>query len=182
MTRLPAFDVAGASPEQRRIYERIAAAHGGNVRGPWLVALRVPEVAEQAHALYERLCRETKVGKRLFELMVIVVARRWTSQFEWFAHERQAREHGVAEDVIAAIRDGREPPLTRDDERLVYEVTTELSATTRLSDATYARAQAALGDELLVELIAGIGFYTMIAMLLNAFDVAVPGGAQPLSS
>ena len=165
--------------EQRHIYDGIAAAHGV-VRGPWAIELRVPEVAEHMHALYDRLCLNPSFGKRIFELMVIIVARHWTSQFEWWAHERLAREAGISEAVIDAIRERRTPQFERDDERTVYEVVTELNETHALSDATYGRGLSALGEKGLVELISGAGTYTSIAMQLNAFDVEIPEGARRL--
>jgi 4-carboxymuconolactone decarboxylase len=181
MSRLPNLEPAALSPEQRRIYDGIAAAHEGQVRGPWAIELRVPEVAEHMHALYDRLCRRPAIGKRLFELMVIVVARHWTSQFEWFAHERQARAAGIPDATIDAVREGRKPEFERDDERLVYDVVTEINQTHALGDATYARARDALGETGLVELIAGLGTYTSIAIQLNAFAVEPPQGTRLLT-
>lgn len=181
MSRLPPIDPAELSAEQRRLYDGIAAAHEGQVRGPWAIELRVPEVAEHMHALYDRLCVHPAIGKRLFELMVIIVARHWTSQFEWFAHERLARSNGISDDAIDAIRDRRPPSFERADERLVYDVVTELNETHALSAPTYARALEALGESGLVELIAGIGTYTSIAIQLNAFDVETPPDARRLS-
>ncbi|HXP92525.1 MAG TPA: carboxymuconolactone decarboxylase family protein [Candidatus Binatia bacterium] len=179
-SRLPKIDPATLSAEQRRIYDAIAAAHGGEVRGPWAIELRVPEVAEHMHALYDRLCVRPAIGKRLFELMVITVARHWTSQFEWFAHERQARAAGISDAVIDAIRERRTPAFERDDEQLVYDVVSELNRTQVLSDATYARARETLGEAHLVELIAGMGTYTSIAIQLNAFAVEPPPDARRL--
>ena len=72
MPRLDELDPTRLTPDQKRVYDHIAGQHTGHVRGPWAVALRVPEVAETSHAMYERLCRDTKLGKRLFELMVLV--------------------------------------------------------------------------------------------------------------
>jgi 4-carboxymuconolactone decarboxylase len=181
MSRLPVIDPAALSPEQRRIYDHIAAAHGGEVRGPWAIELRVPEVAEHMHALYERLCVRPAIGKRLFELMVIVVARHWTSQFEWYAHERLARANGISGEAIDAIRERRPPSFERADERLVYDVVSELNETHALSRPTYDRAREALGEEGLVELVAGVGTYTSIAIQLNAFDVETPPDARPLT-
>jgi 4-carboxymuconolactone decarboxylase len=181
MSRLPPLDPAALTSEQKRVYDHIAAGHShGQVRGPWPIELRIPEVAQAYHALYERLCCKPKVGKRLFELMVIVVARHMDAQFEWFAHERQALEHGVPPAAVDAIRERRPPVFERDDERLVYELITELNQTHRLAQATYDRALAAFGEENLVELVTGAGTYTSIAMQLNAFEIAVPADARPL--
>jgi 4-carboxymuconolactone decarboxylase len=181
MPRLEELDPQALTPDQQRVYEHIAAQHTGHVRGPWAVALRIPEVAASSHAMYERLCRDTNLGKRLFELMVLVVARQWTSQFEWHTHEKYAREFGISDEAIEAIFNRRRPHFEREDEQLVYDVVTELSETKALSDATYARAQTFFGDELLVELVSAAGLYTMVAMMLNAFDVPVPATARKLA-
>ena len=180
MPRLDELDPARLTPEQKAVYDTIAPQHTGHVRGPWAVALRVPEVAAHAHALYERLCVDTKLGKRLFELMVLTVARQWTSQFEWHTHEKYAREFGISDAAIEAIRTGAVPHFERADEQIVYDVVTELSATKALGADTYARALAAFGEELLVELISAAGLYTMVAMMLNAFDVPVPATSKRL--
>ncbi len=180
MSRLPPLNVAALTPEQTTVYNEIAAAHTGHVRGPWAVALVIPEVAHHTHELYERLARRTQLGQRLFELMVLVVARHWTSQYEWHVHEKYAREGGVSAEVIEAIRNRTVPPFEKEDEQIVYDVVTELSQFKELRAATFERARAHFGDELLVELISGAGLYTMVAMVLNAFDVAVPDTARRL--
>jgi 4-carboxymuconolactone decarboxylase len=154
--------------------------HTGHVRGPWAIALRDPELLDHSHALYERLCVGTKLGKRLFELMVLIVARHWTSQFEWHTHEKYAREYGIPDAAIEAIRNRQTPHFERDDEQIVYDVVSELSETKALAPATYERAIAAFGEDLLVELIAAAGLYTMVAMMLNAFDAPVPATMRRL--
>ncbi len=179
MSRLPDLEPAALSPEARVVYDDIAQDHV-RVRGPWQIELRVPEVAHHYHGLYRALCVNPKVGKRLFELMVIVVARHFTAQFEWYAHERGALANGIAPAVVDAIRHRRIPIFEHADEQLVYELTRELLETHRLDTKTYERALAAFGEEHLVELITGAGTYASIAMQLNAFDVTPPADGQPL--
>lgn len=180
MPRLPALDPAALTPAQQRVYGDIAAAHGGNVRGPWAIALRVPEVADHSHQLYERLARDSKLGQRLYELIVLVVARDWNAQFAWHTHEKNALAAGLAPAVVDAIRERRTPQFDHEDERIVYDTVTELSASRALDEASYARARAFFGDDLLVEVISVAGLYTMIAMMLNAFDAPIPAGARRL--
>jgi 4-carboxymuconolactone decarboxylase len=180
MPRLPPLDPATLTPEQRHVYGDIAAAHTGNVRGPWAIALRVPEVADHMHQLYERLARDSKLGQRLYELVVIIVARHWTAQFAWQTHEKNAIAAGLDAATVEAIRERRRPDFEHEDERLVYDTVTELSTSHQLSDASYQRAQAFFGDDLLVELISVTGLYTMVAMMLNAFDAPIPAGARRL--
>ena len=166
--------------DQQRIAQEISATRN-RVGGPFGIWLRTPAIADVANRLGNTLRRDSNLDKRLFELMVLVIARHWGAQYEWFVHEGAARQAGVADTVIAALREGRRPTFGRPDEQLVYDVVTELQTSRTLSDETYARALAALGLELLIEFISAAGFYTMVAMMLNAFDVPTPDGARPLS-
>ena len=169
MSRLATLDPAALTPEQKKVYDHIAQQHA-QVRGPWQIELRIPEVAQAYHRLYERLCVHPKIGRRLFELMVIVVAQHWSAQFMWSAHERLALEYGIAREIVDAVRAGQPPAFREPDERLVYELTRELLVERRLGQATYDRALAAFGEEQLVELITGAGTYVSLALQLVAFD------------
>jgi len=168
------------SPDQLRLAQEIAATRH-RVGGPFGIWLRTPAIADAANRLGNTLRRDSNLDKRLFELMVLVIARHWGAQYEWFVHEGAARQAGLPDGVIAALREGRTPAFARPDEQLVYDVVRELQTTRTLSDGTYARALATFGLELLIEFISAAGFYTMVAMMLNAFDVATPDGARPLS-
>ena len=180
MSRVPNLPLEDLTAEQKRIYSEIAGTRGGVVRGPFAIWLRTPAVAERANQFGNALRLDGRLDRRLFELMVLIVARHWSAQYEWFAHEQAALQAGLSPEVVGAIRDRRLPGLLRDDERLVYEIITELTETRTLSQPSYDRAVALLGLDLLVELITAAGFYTMVAMTLNAFDAPVPGDARPL--
>ena len=112
-------------------------------------------------------------------MVVLMIGRHWSAQFEWYAHAPQAAKLGIAPDVIEAIRVGKPPSFTKDDERVVYDVVQELSGSRKLSQATYDKALAVLGEEQLVELVASAGFYTMVAMTVVAFDIAIPPPNPP---
>jgi 4-carboxymuconolactone decarboxylase len=178
--RLPPLDPARFSPEQKRLHDAIAGVRGGAVRGPFAVWLRTPAIAEAANRFGNAIRLDGKLDKALFELAILVVARHWGAQYEWYVHERHALDAGLARDIIEAIRDRRVPVFTDDKQKLIYDVVTELQQTRTLGDATYQSAVAALGEELLIELITAVGFYTVAAMMINAFAAPVPGGARPL--
>ena len=179
MARVEDLKPETLTPEQKAIHDRIAGSRGGTVRGPFAIWLRQPAIADAADRLGTTL-RNGDLDLRLFELMVLLVARHWSAQYEWFAHERHAREVGLPEPVIEAIRHRRKPELERDDERLLYELVTEMNETRTLSQPTYDRAVAMLGLDHVIELITSLGFYTMVAIMLNGFDAPVPGGERPL--
>ena len=179
MARVEDLKLENLTPEQKAIHDRIAGSRGGTVRGPFAIWLRNPKIADAADRLGTTL-RNGDLDLRLFEIMVLVVARHWSAQYEWFAHARHALEAGVSPDVVEAIRHRRKPAFDRDDERLVYELVTEMNETRTLSQPTYDRAVAALGLDHVIELITSLGFYTMVAIMLNGFDAPVPGGQRPL--
>jgi 4-carboxymuconolactone decarboxylase len=179
MPRVDDVKPEALTPEQRALHAAIAGTRGGVVRGPFAIWMRNPAIGAPADRLGTAL-RNGAFDRRLFELMVLVVAREWSAQYEWFAHARQARAAGLSDDVIEAIRQRREPGFVHEDERLVHALVTEINRTRRLSQATYDRALAAFGLDQVIELITAIGYYTMVAIVLNGFDAPVPGGERPL--
>lgn len=180
MGRLPEIDEAKLSTEQRRIYDGIMRARG-HVRGPFAIWLRNTELCESTLKLQEMFASRVTLERRLLELMILVSARSATAQYAWFIHEPHALKLGIAPDILEAIRERRAPAFARADERLVYDITMELNTTRSLSEANYQRGMAMLGEQAMVELVSAIGFYVMVAMTLNAFAVAVPGGKEPLA-
>jgi 4-carboxymuconolactone decarboxylase len=179
MTRLPEIDAGQLTVQQKKVYERIKSVRG-QVRGPFAVWLRNPELARYTLELQNLFASRVKLDRRLVQLMILISARHASAQFAWFVHEPHAREHGVSDEIITAIRERRTPVFTREDEQTVYDITTELGATMTLSEATFRRGLDLFGEQKLVELVGAIGFYAMVGMTLNAFDVQVSGGLKPL--
>lgn len=179
MSRLPPLDPATLSPEQQRVATDIAGARG-NVRGPFTIWLRNPKLAEHANRFGTAL-RDSKVlDRRLFELVVITVCRAWSVQYAWSSHAPAAEAAGVSPEIVAAIRDNRQPDFSRNDERVAYDAATEIMQTKELSRATYDRAIAQFGAEGTVDLISTVGYYAMVGIFLKSFDVPTPTGDKPL--
>lgn len=180
MSRLAELDEAKLTPEQKRTYDEIKRVRG-QVRGPFAVWLRNAELGECALKLQDMFASRVKLERRLVQLMILVAARMSNAQYAWFIHEPHALSHGISGNIVEAIRERRTPSFTRDDERLVYDITLELNTTHGLSEASFNRGMAMFGERQMVELVSGVGFYSMVAMTLNAFDVSVPGGGEPLA-
>ena len=174
--RIKELAVAAMSPEQRRIHDEIAAGPRGAVQGPLKVWLNSPALADRAQRL-GAFCRyETALPPHLSELAILVTGRFWRAEFEWYAHARLGLEAGLDPDVIAAIRQRRLPSFKTDDERIVYEFATQLHQDHRVGEATYAEAVKAFGTVAVVDLVGILGYYTLISMTLNAFEVPLPDG------
>ena len=174
MARVPEIEPDKLTPEQKRISEEIASVRRGAVRGPFAVWLRIPEIADTANHFGNALRLHGKLDRRLFELMIAVIARHWSAQFEWFAHMRSGLEAGLPPDLYESIRTRQVPKFENEQEKLVYELVNELIQTKTLSQESYDRGVQALGLNILIELITGVGFYTTVAMMLNVFDLPVP--------
>ncbi len=180
MSRIPDLAPEEMTERQKELAARIAATRNGVLRGPFAIWIRNPDLVERANAIGNFLREGTVVPRRLSELAILVTARHWTAQYEWFAHERQAVDAGVPNAVVEAIRHRRQPSFTEANDRIVYELCTELYENKRVSDATYDAAEAALGRETVIELVTIATFYAMIAMVLVTFEAPVPGGKLPL--
>jgi 4-carboxymuconolactone decarboxylase len=168
------------TPEQRSVYEKIIAGSREAFSGPLRAALHCPELADRWQNLGALLRYQTSLPTRLSELAILVTARRWNSQLEWFVHADAARKATLPEPIIAAIRQGHSPEFEDPDEAAVYEYAREIQGSGQVSESVYAKVLAKLGIAGIVELTALIGYYTMVSMTLNAHEIPLPDGAQAL--
>lgn len=167
---LPAPDEM--SPAQRAIHDSVLRTRG-NVQGPFLAWMLSPGLADPAQQL-GAFCRYgTSLSLQESELLILLVAARYDCAGEQQIHEPIARKAGLGDEVLAAIRAHRPPPIETPRLRLIAEVAGELLASNRISDALYARAAAQLGETTLVELVGIVGYYALVAYTLNAFDMRV---------
>jgi 4-carboxymuconolactone decarboxylase len=151
----------------------------GTLVGPLRAALHSPELAEKWQQLGALLRFRTSLAPQLSELAILVTARRWSCQVEWYIHARAAAASGLDAAVIEAIRTGQTPTITDQDARLIYDYSVELSTRGKVSQKVYGATLATLGEVGVVELTALIGYYTMVAMTLNAHEIPLPDGAEP---
>ena len=176
MARVSPPSVQDMSADQKRIYDIIASGPRGRVRGPLAVWLHRPRMAEPAQALGQFCRYDSSLSPRLSELGILVLARWWGSDFEWWAHKAIALKAGVAEAVIDALRDGAPIPFAHADEALVHEFLTQLHDTRRVDDDLYQRALDMFGQDGVIDLVALAGYYTLISMTLNVFEIEPPEG------
>jgi 4-carboxymuconolactone decarboxylase len=180
--RLPAIADEKLTPAQRSLVDSIRSGPRGQatqIRGPFAVFLHSPEYGQRAQELGGYCRLKTRVPARLSEFAILVTAKLWRAQYEWFAHVPHAERAGVTAATIKALRAGRVPKSAPKDERAVYDFIKELYRRKRVGDKTYARLQALLGDDGMVEFVGILGYYVLIAMSLNVFRMGPPEG-EPL--
>jgi 4-carboxymuconolactone decarboxylase len=180
MTRIPQItDRDDVTPEGREVFDAIVASRGG-VRGPFTVLMHSPEVAGRVAHLGSFVRFESSLPSHLREAAATTVVRERDCAYEWAMHVNNAPEAGVSAATMSVIRDKAALDGLPVDEQAVIRYTRELVREHHVSQATFERAQAILGDRGITELTAAIGYYCMIACVLNAFEVPAPAGGSPL--
>jgi 4-carboxymuconolactone decarboxylase len=175
--RLPDIPESAMTKMQRAVLADIRKTRGkGALGGPFSVMLHAPEYGDLAQKL-GAFCRYgTALPPQLSEFTILVVARMWRSQYEFWVHAPIAEKAGVRRRTIADLRAGRRPAAMSKEERAIHDFIAELHRTRRVSDKTYQRVHALFGDSGTVEFTGILGYYTLIAMSLNVFNVPLPDG------
>jgi 4-carboxymuconolactone decarboxylase len=187
MTRLSHVDPAQLSPEQKELYDSIAEGPRaakraslvdaqGHLTGPFNAFLHLPALGKHWSAIGEGLRFHTTLDRRLFELAILVIAAHWRSGHEWAAHAGLAREAGVDQTVVDALRRGERPVFEKADEQAVFGFVRELMIEREASDCAYDTVASILGESRMVELVNVVGYYVALAAMLNAFGVHPPKG------
>ncbi|MBX9709912.1 MAG: carboxymuconolactone decarboxylase family protein, partial [Xanthobacteraceae bacterium] len=139
-----------------------------------------PEVMSQARAMGDYLRYKSAIGNMLSELAIIITAREWTQDYEWWLHAPIAMKAGIKPGIVDAIRGGRRPVGMSEDEEIVYDFSTELHKNKGVSDTTFSRAEKRFGKNGVVDLVGINGYYTLLAMQLNTARYQIPKDGMPL--
>jgi 4-carboxymuconolactone decarboxylase len=167
---------------QQQLYDDFLKSRPRNtLTGPFAVLIETPDIAEPADKLVNHYRHNSKLGRRLIELIILLVVRDAGAQYAWSVHEPHALNEGFTQETIEAIRARKRPDFKHDDERMIYDLVTELLASKTLSAATFERAKAAFGLERLIEAITCAGLYGMVGLVLNSFEIPPQPGVRPLS-
>lgn len=171
MNRVPTYDATNFSDAEKQIWKRICDTRGG-VWGPYAVLMRTPELASRVAAIGEHIRFQGLLGSDLRETAILATAIENQCQFEWFIHEPIARQCGVSSQVLAVLEQ-RSPtadlPVL---ERNTIEFVRAVCSKKRVEEELFRTVEAALGQEPLVELVTLIGFYSLLAVVINTYEVA----------
>ena len=177
--RFPQLTVADLTDAQRPLGEAIMKISRVGIAGPYNPMLRSPVFGQRMFDLLAYLRWNSSVPLRLNEFTILIIGRQWRSQVEWFAHEPLALKAGLSPQIIAELKAAKRPSGMAADEAVVYDFVTELTTKHAVSDETFARAKALLGEQQVVDLTAVAGTYITIAMLLAMAEEGVPPGEEP---
>ena len=185
--RFALIPVENLTPEQRQMYDAIrsgpraklgnsSASKPGPLGGPFNVWLRDPDIGNRVQALGEAIRFRSSLPAKLNEMAIIITARFWTSQYEWYAHAKLAIDAGLDPAIVKDIAEHRRPAKMAEDEAIVYDFSKELHEKHGASDETYRRALDKFGERGVFDLIAVNGFYSLVSMCLNVDRTPLPEG------
>lgn len=176
--RFPAIDLSSLNPQQQAVVDQITQGPRGGIRGPFLPLLHHPELAMRVQAMGEQLRYKASIPQSFIELVILVTARRWNCQYEWFAHSRIAHTTtDLPHEVIEAVRQRQRPQTATPEQLLAYDIACALHADGQLSDALFNAGVAAFGHSGVLDLIGTCGYYTMIGLVLNVAQIPLPDDA-----
>jgi len=165
---------------QKQAVAEIIAGPRNAFIGPFVPMVRSPGLMRPVQKVGEYIRYNTKLDRRIGEMAALIAARQWTQQYEWHGHYPQAIKAGLKVTIIEAIAEGRRPTGMAEDEEILYDFLMELFANKGVSDSTYAKTLAKFGEEQLMDICGNVGYYTMLAMIMNVARTPVPEGPPPL--
>jgi 4-carboxymuconolactone decarboxylase len=167
------------TPEQRKMIEHLLAGERSGTTGPFNVLLRSPEMGDLAQQFGAQMRYHSSIPRKLNEFAILITARHWTSQYEWYAHQRDGLKYGLEAAVIDSLAAGKRPAPMDADEEIVYNFCSELLSKGQVSDAHFKAAVGKFGERGVVDLIGTMGYYNMVSMLLNVDRYPLPDGIKP---
>jgi len=186
--RFPILQPDQMNAEQKKLIEALLAGPrgGGNTSpeavqnmlrgGPFNAWMRSPDLGNRLQNVGEYIRYKTSLPLHLNEFAILITAREWTSQYEWYAHYPLAIKAGLDAKVADELALGKRPSAMSDNVAAVYEFCIQLHRTRKVDDATYNRALALFGERGVVDLIGVSGYYTAVSMTLNVAQVMPPEG------
>jgi 4-carboxymuconolactone decarboxylase len=176
--RFPPLPPEKMTPEQKTIADAIMETRG-SMNGPFYAWLRDPALADRLEKTGEQIRFHSSLPRALNEFAILITARKWTAQFEWYAHYPLAMKAGLEPAVADDLASGIRPHSMSDDEAIVYDFSTALHQSGTVDDELYARAVAKFGEQGVIDLIAVNGYYDLVSMTLGVARVGLPDGVAP---
>lgn len=176
--RLPPIPPLSLTAEQAAASEAFRASRGTAVFGPFVPLLRSPEMMLRVQKLGEQCRYHNRLGLKLSEFIILMVARRQSQPVEWAIHAPIAEQAGVRAETILALAEGRRPGTMDADEALIHDALSEMWIHDQWSDATWGAVTGRFGADGAIDLVVTAGYYALLANVMNVARTAAPPGPQ----
>lgn len=181
ISRLPITPFEEMTPAQQAAWNMIAGPRDGNVNGPFPAWIRMPELCKEIQDVSDILRTHTTFDKSVFEMIVLITARAFNARYMWSTHCKFALKSGLTQETIDAINASERPVLDDPTVQLIHDVAFEIAHGHLLPMELFKQAEETLGYDRLTEISTDVGFYLMIASVLNTYDVQPMSADYPLA-
>ena len=179
-SRFPELSPESLTDEQRAVVDSIQSGpRGAGLRGPFNALLRSPQLCDLVQRVGAYVRFGSSIPAPLNELAICMAGRTWGAQYEFYAHRRIGIDAGLPPAILDAVAEGRRPDGMSADEAMVYNFAAELLGTGQVSDPTYQAVIDRFGERGAMDLVGGIGYYSLVSMVLNVAQVPLPPGETP---
>lgn len=180
MARFPLIDIEQMSALQQEFVSEISAGPRGGISGPFIPLVHAPELARRIQKIGEYLRFESSLSADITEMVILLTAKHWKCDFEWHFHVQLARQlTALSPSAIDAIAVGKKPVELTAEQSAAYLFCMDIQQSKQVSDAGFNAAKDIFGLPGALELLALCGYYSMLAMILNAAQLMPPGGPVP---
>ena len=175
--RYPQLQTSDFTLRQKEVADAIQSGpRGGGLRGPFNALLRAPELCDLVQRVGAYVRYGSSIPAALNELAICMAGRKWTAQYEFYAHRTLAIDAGLNPAILDAVANGTTPAGMSADETIVYNFVTALLSNGSVPDAQYQPAVDRFGENGVMDLVGAVGYYTIVSMVLNVADVQLPDG------
>ena len=175
--RFTQLEPAAFTPRQKEVADAIQSGpRGGGLRGPFNALLRAPDLCDLVQRVGAYVRYGSSIPAALNEMAICMAGRKWTAQYEFYAHRKLAIDAGLNPAILDAIANGTVPANMSADETIVYNFATALLSNGNVPDAQYQPALDRFGEAGVMDLVGAVGYYTIVSMVLNVADVQLPAG------
>jgi 4-carboxymuconolactone decarboxylase len=182
--RFPQLEPSQYTPRQKEVADAIQSGpRGGGLRGPFNALLRSPELCDLVQRVGAYVRYGSSIPQDLNELAICMAGRKWTAQYEFYAHRKLGIAAGLKPAILDAVADGTTPANMSGDETMVYNFVTALLSNGSVPDAQYQPVLDRFGENGVMDLVGAVGYYSIVSMVLNVADVHLPAGEpKPLKA
>ncbi len=177
--RMPEIPADKMTDAQKKAAEEFAAGRGTPVFGPFVPLLRSPEVMLRAKAMGDYLRYKSTLPPKVSEYAILITARHYSQEYEWALHYPIAVKAGVNPELLTQLAQGRRVRGVYETDQLVYEFVSELLTNHCVCDDTYHWAVTKLGEQSVIDLVGLVGYYAMLALVMNTARTPLPKGEKP---
>lgn len=178
--RLPTIPPAQYTAEQKQAAADFEAQRKVPVFGPFEPMMHSPQVMTLAREMGDYFRYKSAIGNTLSELVILMTARDWSQNYEWYVHYPIAIKAGIRREIADAIAEGRRPAAMSEDEEIVYDFVSELLRNKQVSAKVFNRAESRFGRKGVVDMTGIVGYYTFLAMQLNVAEYPIPKDGKEL--